>query len=324
MKIINGYRTAKTELNDPIVAIGIFDGIHIGHKRVISRVLRQPDTGRDKVVVTFDPHPQNLIYPKKPKQRIMSLEHRLHILRKMGIDAVIIIKFTEHIAGMGPGDFIKNVIAGIGSRTVYVGGNFHFGSGKSGDINSFKVLGKECGIEVHSVMPVRRRGKIVSSTRVRTLVSKGKLREAEELLRRPVSTLGTVVRGDEKGREIGFPTANIDPHHEVVPPPGVYAVKIDIQEKLFDGILNIGFKPTFYGSRLKRRKEPKIEAHVFGFTGSLYGELIEIFFIEKMRNERKFRSETALAGQISRDRDKAELLLASPRIVRKIKKYKFL
>ncbi len=322
MKVFYGYRNVS-ELRDPVAAIGIFDGMHIGHKRVINRVLRGNEPGRDKVVITFDPHPRNVLNPGRPLQRIMSLEHRLHIFRKMGIDAAIVVRFSEHIARLSPEDFVRKIIAGgIGARTVYVGDNFHFGRQKKGSIKTFREVGRLYGVDVRSVCSVRKNNRIVSSTWVRRLVSEGRLEEAEVLLRRPVSVLGTVVRGDERGRMLGYPTANIDPHHEVIPPPGVYAVKLDIDGRIHDGILNIGFKPTFYGRSLKKRKEPSIEVHVFDFKGNLYGLSPEIFFIEKLRREKKFHTETALQKQIQADKEHARKFLTSPRILRKIKRYK--
>lgn len=323
MKIFHGYRNIAG-LRDPVAAIGVFDGIHIGHKRVINRILRAREPGRDKVIITFDPHPRNVLRPAKPQGRIMSLKHRLLIFQKMGIDAVIIVRFSEHMAGMSPEDFIRRVIGGVGARTVYAGGNFHFGRGKSGDIDTFRKVGEICGIDVREVRPVKKNGRIVSSTWVRRLVSAGRIKEAEKLLRRPVSVLGTVVRGDERGKGLGIPTANIDPHQEVIPPPGVYAVKIDIKGAIHDGVLNIGFKPTFYGRSLKRRKEPHIEVHIFAFTGHLYGLSIEIFFIEKLRREKRFRSEEALLRQIDLDKNRAKAVLNSPRILRKIRRYKYI
>ncbi|MFQ5952138.1 MAG: bifunctional riboflavin kinase/FAD synthetase [Candidatus Omnitrophota bacterium] len=322
MKILSGYRN-RTELKDPIAAIGIFDGVHIGHKRLIKRILNSPGRGRDKTIVTFDPHPQTVLRPGKTPPRIMSLEHRLAIFEKMGLDAAVVIHFTDFIAAMSPDEFIQKVIlSGIGARTVYVGGNFHFGRGRTGNIESFKKIGKKYGLEVHTIPPVRKNGRIVSSTWLRRLITKGNLEKAEKLLRRPVSVLGTVVRGDERGRVLGIPTANIDPHQEVIPPPGVYAVKVDTDGKIHDGLLNIGFRPTFYGRRPLRRKEPHIEVHVFDLDRDLYGSSMEIFFIKKLRKERKFASKEKLIEQIKEDAKLARGFLSSKRILYKIRKYK--
>jgi riboflavin kinase / FMN adenylyltransferase len=324
MKILHGYRDLKGELKDPILAIGIFDGLHVGHKRVIRKMLNMKKTGRDAVVLTFDPHPETVVRPRKSPPRIMSLEHRMHILDKMGLDAVIVIKFSDSIAAMSPEDFIVEVIGSIGARHVFVGDNFHFGKGKSGDIRTFRAIGKEHGIDVRITKPVRKRGRIVSSTWVRELVCRGNLEKAEALLRRPVSVLGTVVGGDKRGKSLGVPTANIDPHQEVIPPVGVYAVKVDIDGTIFDGVLNIGFKPTFYGNRLKKRREPHMEVHVVGFDGDLYGKALEIFFVKKLRGEKRFRSCEELKKAIARDTCKAVEVLESGKILRKIKRYKYL
>lgn len=324
MQVLYGYRNLEKKLKDPIVAIGVFDGIHLGHKRVIKKLLASREPAREKVVVTFDPHPQTVLRPDKKPPRIMSLDHKLFILEKMGLDAVIVIHFTDFIAAMSPEEFVKKVIGGIGARKVYVGSNFHFGKGKSGNVERFKEIGRDCGIDVRIVEPVRKSGRIVSSTWLRKLIKEGKIARAEQLLRRPVSVLGTVVKGDELGKTLGKPTANIDPHQEVIPPPGVYAVKVDISGQLYDGVLNIGFKPTFYGSKLKKRKEPRIEVHVIGYEGNLYGQNIEIFFIKKLRNEKHYKTREALVQQIKKDITKAGEVLSSQKILWKIKRYKYL
>lgn len=326
MKILYGYRDLKDKLKDPIIAIGIFDGIHIGHKRVIKKILNLPGKGRDRVVVTFDPHPQTVLCPEKTPPRIMSLEHRLFILGKMGISATIVIRFTDFIAMMSPEEFISRVIKAIGARTVYVGSNFHFGKGKSGNVETLKELGNSSGVDVRIVGPVKKGGRVISSTWLRKLISAGNILKAEELLRRPVSVLGAVVSGDRRGTVLGVPTANIDPHHEVIPPAGVYAVKVDAGGKLFDGVLNIGFRPTFYGRKNTsgKRKEPQIEVHLVDFKGDLYGKNIEIFFIKKLRREKKFKNDGKLKIQIKKDIELARKILVSKKILWKIRRYKYM
>jgi riboflavin kinase / FMN adenylyltransferase len=324
VKVFYGYRDLRGKLKDPILAIGIFDGIHIGHKRVIKRVVNMDRPGRDRAVLTFDPHPEAVLRPHKSPPRIMSLEHRIHIFEKMGLDAVVVIKFSDLIAMMSPEDFIKKVIGSIGARDVFVGENFHFGKAKSGDPATFRRMGKDNGIEVRIVKPVRKGGRVVSSTWVRDLVAGGNIKKAEELLRRPVSVLGTVVGGDKRGKALGVPTANIDPHHEVIPPPGVYAVKVDVAGELWDGVINIGFRPTFYSKRHKTRKEPYIEVHLIGFDGDLYGRSLEIFFIKRLRKEKKFRTQEKLKETISGDIRRAGKFLESREILRRIQEYKYL
>ncbi|MDP8257984.1 MAG: bifunctional riboflavin kinase/FAD synthetase [Candidatus Aadella gelida] len=318
MKILYGYKNAEKNLAKPVLAIGIFDGIHLGHKRVIKRLLNDSSPGSDKVVVTFDPHPRTILFPKRVPPRIMSLEHRLSILEKMGVDAVIVIRFTEFIAKMSPEDFVKKILKGIGSEKVYIGSNFMFGHERGGDSKHFVQLGKKHGIIVKEVSPVKNGRKIISSTWLRDLISSGKIKKAEKLLRRPVSVLGTVVKGDQRGRELGIPTANIDPHHEIIPPPGVYAVIACFDGLLSKGVLNIGFKPTFYGRQIRRRKEPQIEVNIPGYDGDLYGKNMEIFFIKKIRSEKKFRNGDALKKRIKKDIEIATEILSNNDGVKKI------
>lgn len=323
MKILYGYKNLRAKLKDTVAAIGIFDGIHIGHKRVIRKVLSAKKQDQNTVILTFDPHPRITLCPGKIPPRIMSLEHRLFIFEKMGIDAAVIIRFTDFIASMTPEEFIKKIIRGIGAKKIYVGKDFHFGKAHRGNAEVFKKLGKDYGVEVCTVQPVKVGRRVVSSTWLRKLISCGKIQKAGTLLRRPVSILGKVVIGARRGKTIGIPTANIDPHQEVIPPPGVYAVKADVDGRFYDGVINIGFNPTFYGKRLKKRKEPQIEAHLIEFNGDLYDYFMEIFFIKKIRNEKTFKNEENLREQIEKDIEKAKIILDNGRILRRIKRYKY-
>ncbi len=324
MKVLHGYRELKDKLTDPVIAIGVFDGIHIGHKRVINKVLNFPGRGRDRVIITFDPHPRTVLDSKGASPRIMSLEHRLTIFEKMGLDAVVVIKFTPFLASMTPEEFMKRILCGMNARTVYVGSNFHFGQGKKGNIDKFKELGKKYKIDVKAVPSVRKNRRIVSSTWLRETIAAGNIDAAEALLRRPVSVFGTVVGGDKRAKSLGAPTANIDPHHEVIPPPGVYAVKVDSEGKLYDGVLNVGFKPTFYGRKFYERKEPHVEVHLLDFKGNLYGKTLEIFFLKKLRKERKFKNEGKLSEQIQRDIAETRRILENRNVVHRIERYKYM
>ncbi|HPN72744.1 MAG TPA: bifunctional riboflavin kinase/FAD synthetase [Candidatus Omnitrophota bacterium] len=300
MKILHGYRSAGKHLKDPVVAIGVFDGVHLGHRKVVQKMISSR-SGDDKVVLTFDPHPQAVLNPRKGPPRIMSLSHRLRLFQIMGVDAAVVVKFSRYLADMGPGDFVDRVLVkALNARKIFVGENFNFGRGGSEGTTGLKKLAAEHGVDVEIVGPVRRSGRVVSSTWVRELISRGELEKARKLLSRPVSVLGTVVEGDSIGREIGVPTANIDPHHEVIPPVGVYAVAVDVGGEIFPGVLNIGYKPTFYG-RDRRREEPVIEAHIIGFKGDIYGMDLEVFFIKRLRGEMKFSSRDELRDKIKGD-----------------------
>ncbi|MFA6636813.1 MAG: bifunctional riboflavin kinase/FAD synthetase [Candidatus Omnitrophota bacterium] len=308
MKVLRGYKGAGKSLIEPVLAIGVFDGVHLGHRKVIEKMMSSSGGG-DKTILTFDPHPETVLRPHLDLPRIMSLEHRLKLFREMGLDAAIIVKFSRHIAEMSPEDFIERVIRrGIGSERVFVGDNFYFGKGACAGTARFRKAGTERCIKVDVVKAVKKGGKVISSTRLRKLVSAGSLDEAEKLLGRPFSVLGTVVSGDGIGRVIGTPTANIDPHHEVIPPVGVYAVKIALEGKHFPGVLNIGYKPTFYG-RSPKRKEPVIEAHILGFSGDLYGMDIEVFFVKRLRSEQHFSSKEKLRSAIEKDIETARAIM---------------
>ncbi|KJJ84053.1 riboflavin biosynthesis protein RibF [Candidatus Omnitrophus magneticus] len=305
--MFHGYKNI-TGIKNPVIAIGIFDGLHLGHKKVISKILSYKKQGSDSVIITFDPHPRNVLSKSKVSPRIMSLKHRLQILDKMGIDAVIVIKFTTFLAKMSPEDFVKRVLIPLSTKKVYIGENFKFGHNKQGDVAFFNEIGKHYGIKIYKVSPAKKYKKEISSTWLRALIGSGKLKKARVLLNRPVSILGTVVHGDSRGKKLGFPTANLDPHQEVIPPAGVYAAKININEKFYDAVVNIGFRPTFYGIKHKR-EEPNIETHIFNFSKKLYGKNIEIFFITKLRDEKKFADKELLIRQIKKDITRAKKIL---------------
>ncbi|MBF0217510.1 MAG: bifunctional riboflavin kinase/FAD synthetase [Candidatus Omnitrophica bacterium] len=310
MRIFHGVKSAKG-LHAPSAAIGNFDGVHLGHQAVIRRLLRDGGAGGDKIIITFDPHPRTVLRKGNAPLRIMPLEHRLRIFEKEGIDAVVIIKFTKRFSLLSPEDFIKQTLVPLGCRKVFVGCDFHFGKGRMGDAAAVEEAGKKYGISIFSVSPVKKNGTIVSSTRVRELIAAGELEKASKLLARPVSVLGTVVKGDERGRELGFPTANIDPHHEITPPPGVYAVRACIKGKYRGGVANIGFRPTFYGTRRNEREEPLIEVFIFDFKENIYGTNIEVQFLKMLRREKKFGSKEALVRQIRKDIARAKTIVRS-------------
>lgn len=323
MKRLYGYKNASETIKDPVAAIGIFDGVHLGHKRIISKLLGLRNAPGDRIVITFDPHPQTVLRPDKTAPRIMSLEHRLSLLEKMGLDAAIVIKFTDYIAMMSPEEFVRSVLGGIGARRIFVGCNFHFGRGRSGNVDNLREIAAKYGMDVRVVEPVKVARRVVSSTWLRELIRSGKLARAELLLRRPVSVYGTVVKGDARGTVLGVPTANVDPHQEVIPPPGVYAVKVDVGGELYDGVLNIGYRPTFYGRSPHKREEPRIEVHIIGFEGDLYGKNVEIFFMKRLRGERRFGRPGDLVRRIAKDIEGAKKILArNSRSMSRIHRYR--
>jgi len=297
--------------------IGVFDGVHEGHRKIIESVKKEAkEINARTLLITFDPHPANKLYGKRKVPLLISLKHRLSLLDLEGIDCSLVLRFDKTLAKVSPEKFIKNLLKKIKIKRFVVGKNFYFGKNKKGSIKVLQGYAKKYGYKVKGVSPVKWRKKSISSTRIRKLILRGKIKEAEKLLSSPVTVLGTVVRGRRRGRFLGFPTANIDPHHEAIPPSGVYAVLVKYKKenilKTYGGILNIGFRPTF-GTRDDYDREPSIEVHMFGFRNSIYGKELELIFLKRIRNERQFKNSTHLREQILKDQSYAKRLLRSKR-----------
>ncbi len=285
-----------------MVALGVFDGMHLGHRRILKAVVDKARgiKGRS-MVVTFwpDPHGEKSLY---------SLEHRLRLIESMGIDVSIVIKFNQRFSRISAEDFIKDILVKkIAAQYIYVGRNFKFGKQARGDFRTLDKLSPCYNFKLKVFGLIKIDNQPISSTHIRRLITKGKLDTAQKLLCRPVSILGTVIRGSSLATGLGFPTANINPHHEVLPPAGIYAVSVFLENKNFKGVCYIGAKPTF-----KKRIGKHIEVYIFNFHKDIYGKYLEIQFIKKMRNERKFSSPQSLARQVKKDISLAQRLFSLP------------
>ncbi|MCX5687767.1 MAG: bifunctional riboflavin kinase/FAD synthetase [Candidatus Omnitrophica bacterium] len=280
----------KKILYPTVVTIGIFDGVHKGHQAILRKVLEEAKKLRLKsVVVTFDPHPVKVLSLGVKIPFLISLEHRIKLIKSLGIDNCVVIKFTKEFAKLSPEEFTKYILADkLNIKALVTGENFLFGFKEKGDARLLKRLSKVYNFKFYSVSPLEVRGEYVSSTRIRKAIEKGDLKLASKLLSRPVTILGTVVKGKALGRKIGFPTANIDPHHESIPPSGVYSVDVALEGKFYRGILNIS-------------NHNIIEVHIFNFNKNIYGKDIEVIFKQKIRDEKKFNSLQALQRQIQLD-----------------------
>lgn len=284
-------------MKDTILAIGIFDGVHIGHRKIICAAVREAKRKKAKsIIVTFDPHPLKVLKPHIPIPSIMSISHRLNLICALGADRCCVVKFDKKFSELTPRDFAGKILAGkFKASTVFIGSNFVFGKRNSGDALSLKKLGREYGFEVKVVPMVKVGRNVVSSTAIRSRIIRGKLGEAARMLGRPVSIYGTVVSGKKRGRLLGYPTANIDPHHEAIPPAGVYAVCVRRGKKKYGGALFIGRCSTF------GEKKAVIEVHIFDFHDFIYHEDIEVEFVKRLRGARKFTDHVKLIEQIKRD-----------------------
>ena len=283
----------------PAVAIGVFDGVHRGHRHVIEELRALADRdGGDAVVLTFDVHPRAILEGGAPTP-ILSLAHRILLLERLGIDAVVVLPFDATVRDMSYERFVEDVlVARLGVRTLLFGYDTNFGRGGLGTLATVAPLAARLGFEVREAPPVAVRGRPISATRIREAIERGDLAESSALLGRPYALLGVVVRGDGRGRTLGFPTANVDPGGAILPPPGVYQVVMDAKGARYAAVANIGVRPTFPGARPVR---PLVEVHVPGVSLELYGETIEVELVRKIRDEVRFESTDALVAQIRRD-----------------------
>jgi len=300
MRVIRNLNNICMSRNT-VVAIGVFDGVHRAHRMIINAAVRRSRRiGAYSVIITFWPHPRG-------QKTIYSLDHRLRILSHLGVDICIVVPFNGSFSRISPEAFVEKILCGtLKARDVYVGENFHFGRNARGDAFVLSRLCLKANIRVRVFKTIKVNGKPISSSHIRRLISCGNLALAAKLLCAPVSVYGHVVKGTGKGREMGFPTANIDPHHEVTPPQGVYAVRVLFNKTKAKGVCSIGRRPTFSPGA----KKPVIEVHVFGLKKNIYGMYLEAQFIAKLRKQRRFPCRTALIRQIKRDIAKAKKILS--------------
>jgi riboflavin kinase/FMN adenylyltransferase len=305
MKVVYGINNLKKQYRPSVVSVGIFDGVHIGHQSIIKELNRQAHALKaEPTVVTFDPHPLKILEDNTAVAMLASLSHRLNLLNTLGIKLCLVIRFNKDFARMGAIEFIKNtLIDKLNMKILIVGENFSFGKERLHSRRELKTIADKLGFKLKVMGPKKHHSRVISSSVIRHLIERGKLNTASRLLGRPVSILGTVIRGRQRGRVVGFRTANIDPHHEAIPPSGVYAVYSRLEGKIYKSVLNIGTRPTF------GEKEPSIEVHLFGLNKNLYGKDIEICFKKKLRQERRFRNKEHLRAQIMKDAALAKSIL---------------
>jgi riboflavin kinase/FMN adenylyltransferase len=304
-----GYRPPR----DPVATIGNFDGLHRGHLALLAEVVAAARArGGTSVLLTFDPHPVTVLHPGVEFRFLTTLDDKLRLLERAGIDEIIFLKFDDGFAALTPEAFVQQVLVeALQVRELFVGQHFAFGKGRTGRIDDLRRLGRHAGILVHGVPPHRLHGQVVSSTRVRTLIQHGAVREAAELLGRVYSLGGEVLRGEARGRELGWPTANLRPPAErVIPADGVYAAIVRRGEDAFDAVSYIGTRPTFgAGERL-------IEVYLLDADLDLYGERLQVDFVDRLRGDETYPSAEALAAQIERDVQAAKACLRSANPVR--------
>lgn len=286
-----------------VVTVGTFDGVHEGHRALMETVVEKAKARKGRsVVVTFDPHPRTIIGSKSTELKLLTtLQERAEILESIGVDILLVIPFTRDFSLLSSEEFVKDVIfSKIGISEFVIGYDHHFGKDRSGTIETLEKLGPELGFDVY-VVSKREMGEVtISSTAIRKEIQEnGDMNAAAALLGRPYMLNGVVIHGDERGRKIGYPTANLKPEHpdKAIPKKGIYAVQVRVDGSWYGGMMNIGVRPTFDGIT------KTLEAHIFEFDQSIYGKTIQIRFYDRIRDEKKFSGIDQLKAQLDQDKD---------------------
>ncbi len=289
-------RHAKGPLHRPVMTIGNFDGVHLGHQDLLRRVMADARARRGSaVVLTFEPHPLRVLAPKFAPRLILARRDKLALLRRVGIDCVVIQRFTPGFCAVQAHEFVNHYLAGLGVEVLWVGEDFRFGKDRAGTVSDLMKWGPAAGMEVKVIEPVAESEQAISSSRIRALLEEGRVEVARRQLGRSHFIEGTVVRGHQRGREIGFPTANVRSRTEIVPANGIYATVVETGGKRLPSVTSVGVNPTFgAGPRT-------IESYILGFDGDLYGRRLRVFFVERLREERDFPSVDQLVRQIEDD-----------------------
>ena len=289
----------------PVLALGNFDGMHRGHMKIIERVRRcAEERGASAVAMTFDPHPSRVVRPDKAPPLLMTQPQKLEALARAGIHGVAVVRFTSELSRWDPEAFVRTVLVEwLHVAEVWVGTNFLFGRDRSGNFSLLRTLGARYGFRAEKIDPVRYKEFVVSSTRVRRLISEGRVDEAGALLGHHYVIDGVVIHGQHRGRGLGFPTANLCTENELIPPHGVYATTVAVDSLIYPSITNIGTRPTF-GDDV----QTVIETHLLEFDQELYGARLRLGLVQRLRDEKRFEGADALKAQIEADQARARNL----------------
>lgn len=300
MRIFEGIESLG-EIKNPVVTIGTFDGVHLGHQKIIEQLnLEAEKIGGESVLLTFDPHPRIVLFPENHNVKlIQTLEEKFQVLEKFNLKNVVLVPFTKEFSELSAIDFVEQILVGnLKAKKVVIGYDHQFGRNREGNIEFLKSVSKKYGFEVIEISAKSIDEINISSTKIRDSLLRGDMYTAKLFLSRPYEISGTVVKGNQLGRTIGFPTANIkvDSDLKLIPINGVYAVRLKIDEKMHFGVMNIGTKPT-----VNQTNEKSIEVFICDFHSDVYGKIITLFFDKHIRNEHKFANLDELIKAISND-----------------------
>ena len=310
MKVWNGLDDLPEDRPAVVASIGNYDGVHRGHQAILeSAVAAARQRGLRAALITFDPHPLTVVAPDRRPELVQTRRQKLRSLERTGIDEVLIVPFDAALAQLEPEAFFDDyLLPRYPLAAVHVGGNFRFGKGRRGDVDLLAEIGRRAGFDVECARAVEVDGRIVSSSAVRKALREGDVALAKRLLGRPFALTGLVARGEARGRELGFPTANLKPDNVLLPRAGVYLSQVRALAARHAAVTNVGLRPTFGGERLS------VEAHLLDFDEDIYGQRIEVLFLERLRDEQQFESPSELADQLARDRAAAESYFAQLRL----------
>ena len=314
MRLFHG--TDNAEIARPtVLTLGVFDGLHLGHQLIMKTVVeRARAIDAVPTVITFEPHPRAVLHPESAPPLLQTFDQKIEALSVLGIDQTIIIHFDQPFSEIGAEDFLRNIVVDrLHAKEVYLGRGFFFGHNREGNIDLLRRVSEQLGFVADEVPEVRLRGKRIGSTRIRELLLQGRVNLARRMLGRPYGVEGPVVRGASRGQSIGFPTANIHPHNRVIPRSGVYVTATLIDGAWRRSVTNIGIRPTFEDGT-----EPSVETHVLNWAGDLYGDVVRVRFLHRLREEKKFGSVEELKAQIRRDVSRAERYFAQAAVKRSL------
>jgi riboflavin kinase/FMN adenylyltransferase len=302
MRLFHGTDNAKIA-RPTVLTLGVFDGLHLGHQLIMKTIVeRARATGAVPTVLTFDPHPRALLHPESAPPLLQTFDQKIEALGVLGIEQTIVVRFDQSFAQIRAEDFLRAVVADrLHAKEVYLGCGFAFGHGREGNIDLLRTVSQDLGFFADEVPELRLRGRRVSSSRIRELLQQGQVNLARRMLGRPYGVEGRVIRGAERGAKLGFPTANIQPHNRVIPRTGVYVTAALIDGQWRRSVTNIGTRPTFGSDN-----ESSVETFVMNWSGDLYGDVVRVRFLHRLRDEKKFSSIDELKSQIERDVGRAQ------------------